>query len=175
MYSYDCVCVGKKGSELGEYDPLTQVDSEDDSEEDDLVLNYPRNGLASHSHAATLRLGQEEAELHEEDEEDAWRHGGGKDRRGEAGESTDEGVGLVSEGAGQKVKVRAAVRTAAFVVPLICAAMFVLLFAFLVPCQRGGSHRQEWETEVGHAGGKMGHFHFLITLNSLYLKQRSDF
>ncbi|KAF4080909.1 hypothetical protein AMELA_G00176480 [Ameiurus melas] len=144
---------GKKGSELGEYDPLTQVDSEDDSEEDDLVLNYPRNGLTSHSHAATLRLGQEDAELHEEDEEEVWRHGGGKDRRGEAGESTDEGVGLVSEGAGQKVKVRVAVRTAAFVVPLICAAMFVLLFAFLVPCQRGGSHRQEWETEVGHAGG----------------------
>ncbi|XP_014328733.1 protein FAM234B [Xiphophorus maculatus] len=36
---------GKKGSELGEYDPLTQADSDDESEEDDLVLNYPRNGL----------------------------------------------------------------------------------------------------------------------------------
>ncbi|KAB5517581.1 hypothetical protein PHYPO_G00168790 [Pangasianodon hypophthalmus] len=145
---------GKKGSELGEYDPLTQMDSEDDSEEDDLVLNYPRNGLASHSHshAATLRLGQEEAELQEEDEdeEDAWRRGGGKDRRGETGGAADEGVGLVSEGAGQKAKVRAAVRTAAFVVPLICAAMFVLLFAFLLPCQQ---RRKEWETEVGHIGG----------------------
>ncbi|MCJ8749380.1 hypothetical protein PDJAM_G00175510 [Pangasius djambal] len=132
------------------------MDSEDDSEEDDLVLNYPRNGLASHSHAATLRLGKEEAELHEEDEdeEDAWRRGGGKDRRGETGGAADEGVGLVSEGAGQKAKVRAAVRTAAFVVPLICAAMFVLLFAFLLPCQRRGSQRRkEWETEVGHVGG----------------------
>ncbi|KAJ3600472.1 hypothetical protein NHX12_031453 [Muraenolepis orangiensis] len=37
---------GKKGSQLGEYDPLTQADSEDESEDDDLVLNYPRNGLA---------------------------------------------------------------------------------------------------------------------------------
>ncbi|KAF5891635.1 protein FAM, partial [Clarias magur] len=144
----------KKGTELGEYDPLTQVDSEDDSEEDDLVLNYPRNGLSSHSHAATLRLGQEEAELHEEDEEDVWRHGGVKDRRGESRGAADEGVGLVSEGPGQKAKVRAAVRTAAFVVPLICATMFVLLFAFLVPCQQGASQRhKEWETEVGHAGG----------------------
>ncbi|XP_060760153.1 protein FAM234B isoform X2 [Neoarius graeffei] len=145
---------GKKGSELGEYDPLTQVDSEDDSEEDDLVLNYPRNGLASHT--ATLRLGQEGAELHEEDEdeEDAWRRGGGKDRRCEMGGVSDEGVGLVSEGAGQKAKGRAAMRTAAFVVPLLCAMMFVLLFAFLLPCHRGGSQRQkEWETEVGHAGG----------------------
>ncbi|KAG7326056.1 hypothetical protein KOW79_010981 [Hemibagrus wyckioides] len=146
---------GKKGSDLGEYDPLTQVDSEDDSEEDDLVLNYPRNGLASH---ATLRLGQEGAELQEEDEdeEDAWRHSSGKDRRGEAGGVADDVVGLVSDGAGQKAKVRVAVRTAAFVVPLIGAAMFVLLFAFLLPCQRGGSRRQkEWETEVGHAGGVM--------------------
>lgn len=151
------MCVGKKGSELGEYDPLTQVDSEDDSEEDDLVLNYPRNGLTSHSHAATLRLGQEGLELHEEDEdeEEAWRHSAGKDRRGETGGAADDGVRLVGEGAGQKAKVRAAVRTAAFVVPLICAALFVLLFAFLMPCQRGASERQkEWETEVGHAGGR---------------------
>lgn len=156
------MCVGKKGSELGEYDPLTQVDSEDDSEEDDLVLNYPRNGLASHSHVGMLRLGQEGAsELHEEDEdeEDAWRRGSGKDRRGETGGAADDGVRLVCEGVGQKTKVRAAVRTAAFVVPLICAAVFVLLFAFLMPCQRGASKRQkEWETEVGHAGGKT-HFH----------------
>ncbi|KAK2864908.1 hypothetical protein Q7C36_004062 [Tachysurus vachellii] len=149
---------GKKGSELGEYDPLTQVDSEDDSEEDDLVLNYPRNGLTSHSRTATLRLGQEGVELQEEDEDegDTWRHGGGKDRRCKAGGVADDGVGLVSEGAGQKAKVQAAVRTAAFVVPLIGAAMFVLLFAFLLPCQRRGSQRQnEWETEVGHAGGVM--------------------
>ncbi|KAF7686538.1 protein FAM234B [Silurus meridionalis] len=147
---------GKKGSELGEYDPLTQVDSEDDSEEDDLVLNYPRNGLASHTHSATLRLGQEGAELHEEDEEDAWRHGDGKDRRGETGVAADEGAGLVSEGAGQKAKVRAAVRTAAFVVPLMCAAVFVLLLAFLLPCRRGSSvRRTTWETHVGHAGGVM--------------------
>ncbi|XP_027032080.2 protein FAM234B [Tachysurus fulvidraco] len=147
---------GKKGSELGEYDPLTQVDSEDDSEEDDLVLNYPRNGLTSHSRTATLRLGQEGAELQEEDEDegDTWRHGGGKDRRCKAGGVADDSVGLVSEEAGQKAKVQAAVRTAAFVVPLIGAAMFVLLFAFLLPCQRRGSQRQnEWETEVGHAGG----------------------
>ncbi|GAA6087307.1 protein FAM234B, partial [Tachysurus ichikawai] len=153
-----CVYVGKKGSELGEYDPLTQVDSEDDSEEDDLVLNYPRNGLTSHSRTATLRLGQEGAELQEEDEDegDTWRHGGGKDRRCKAGGVADDSVGLVSEEAGQKAKVQAAVRTAAFVVPLIGAAMFVLLFAFLLPCQRRGSQRQnEWETEVGHAGGVM--------------------
>ncbi|KAM4635349.1 protein FAM234B isoform 2-T2 [Polymixia lowei] len=73
---------GKKGSELGEYDPLTQADSEDESEEDDLVLNYPRNGLGRSNCLGTAssdlrgnrsgRLvgGEDEAE---EEEEDEWR------------------------------------------------------------------------------------------------------
>ncbi|XP_056144462.1 protein FAM234B [Lampris incognitus] len=73
----------KKGSELGEYDPLTQADSEDESEEDDLVLNYPRNGLGRGnclgmgpsdlrgSRSGRLVGGGDEAE--EEEEEDEWR------------------------------------------------------------------------------------------------------
>ncbi|XP_062846990.1 protein FAM234B isoform X2 [Trichomycterus rosablanca] len=141
---------GKKGSELGEYDPLTQADSDDESEEDDLVLNYPRNGLSPH-----LRPGHGGAKLHDEEdeEEDPWRHGG-KDSRDDADGCADEGAGLVTDGAAQKEKVKAAVRTAAFVVPLIGATMFVLLFAFLMPCRRGAVHPlTAWETQVGNAGG----------------------
>ncbi|XP_061080263.1 protein FAM234B isoform X1 [Conger conger] len=72
---------GKKSSELGEYDPLTQADSEDESEEDDLVLNYPRNGLGRGSclgaGASDLRTGRagrlvEDDDEVEEDEEE-WR------------------------------------------------------------------------------------------------------
>ncbi|KAM6956933.1 protein FAM234B [Aplochiton taeniatus] len=73
---------GKKGSELGEYDPLTQADSDDESEEDDLVLNYPRNGLGRGNCASSSDLkggrtprlvgGKDEAE-EEEEEEDEWR------------------------------------------------------------------------------------------------------
>lgn len=75
------VLPGKKSSELGEYDPLTQADSEDESEEDDLVLNYPRNGLGRGgclgARAADLRTGRagrlvEEDDEVEEDEEE-WR------------------------------------------------------------------------------------------------------
>ncbi|KAG5832442.1 hypothetical protein ANANG_G00291220 [Anguilla anguilla] len=71
---------GKKSSELGEYDPLTQADSEDESEEDDLVLNYPRNGLGRGSclgaGATDLRTGRagrlvEDDEVEEDEEE--WR------------------------------------------------------------------------------------------------------
>jgi hypothetical protein len=72
---------GKKGSELGEYDPLTQADSEDESEEDDLVLNYPRNGLGRGNcmgtgtselrGSRTGRLVGDEDEAEEDDDE--WR------------------------------------------------------------------------------------------------------
>ncbi|XP_053299648.1 protein FAM234B isoform X2 [Pleuronectes platessa] len=80
---------GKKGSALGDYDPLTQADSEDESEEDDLVLNYPRNGLgrdsclgAGSSKLRGRRSGrlvgaedeaQEDEEDEEEEDEDEWR------------------------------------------------------------------------------------------------------
>lgn len=75
---------GKKGSDLGEYDPLTQADSEDESEEDDLVLNYPRNGLSREScpgmdsskllSGRSGRLVGARGEVQdEEEEEDEWR------------------------------------------------------------------------------------------------------
>ncbi|XP_075940274.1 protein FAM234B [Anarhichas minor] len=76
---------GKKGSELGEYDPLTQADSEDESEEDDLVLNYPRNGLGRDgclgAGSSKLRGGRsgrlvgadDEAREDDEEGEDEWR------------------------------------------------------------------------------------------------------
>ncbi|XP_062387962.1 protein FAM234B isoform X2 [Sardina pilchardus] len=91
---------GKKGSELGEYDPLTQADSEDDSEEDDLVLNYPRNGLGrsnnmgtgtsdSRSNRGSRFTQQEDVEEDEEEEEDEWR----ERHRGKSRPETDDGKG----------------------------------------------------------------------------------
>ncbi|KAJ8251855.1 hypothetical protein GJAV_G00226170 [Gymnothorax javanicus] len=72
---------GKKNSELGEYDPLTQADSEDDSEEDDLVLNYPRNGLGRGNclggGGVDLRTGRAGRLVEDDDEvdedEEEWR------------------------------------------------------------------------------------------------------
>ena len=89
---------GKKGSELGEYDPLTQADSEDDSEEDDLVLNYPRNGLGRSNNMGTgtsdsrssrgSRFIQEQGvEEDEEEEEDEWR----ERHRGKIRQETEDG------------------------------------------------------------------------------------
>ncbi|KAK2917188.1 hypothetical protein Q8A67_001562 [Cirrhinus molitorella] len=132
---------GKKGSDLGEYDPLTQADSEDETEDDDLVLNYPRNGLSP----AVAGLRDEEEFDEEEEELRAQREGAGR----EAGSGRGQG-GAAEEKA---ARVRGAVRTAAFLLPLSCAALLVLLCAFLIPCPQGAPHWPQWERELGDTAG----------------------
>lgn len=189
------VSAGKKGSDLGEYDPLTQADSEDESEEDDLVLNYPRNGLAGSLGAGSSKLrgsrsgrlvGDEDEAQEDEDDEDEWRERlpaksrgdrddvtgaqyrshRDSDRGGEgrAGPSASGGSGVGAHGADAEQKrrrARNAVRSAFFLVPLVCAALLVLLCAFLLPCQkRELEKRPQWESALGEAGGKGGGNHF---------------
>ncbi|XP_056128141.1 protein FAM234B [Rhinichthys klamathensis goyatoka] len=125
---------GKKGSDLGEYDPLTQADSEDETEDDDLVLNYPRNGLSP----AAADLRDEEEELEEE-----WPQ--------REGEGPVAEVGGASEG--KAGRVRGAVRTTAFLLPLGCAALLVLMCAFLLPCPQGAPHLTHWQRALGDASG----------------------
>ncbi|XP_034046047.1 protein FAM234B [Thalassophryne amazonica] len=177
---------GKKGSELGEYDPLTQADSEDESEEDDLVLNYPRNGLGRDSclgsGSSVLRGGRsgrlvgaedDAQEEDDEEEEDDWREQlpskSKRDRdgmkywsqrdqaeedRGCPGPMGAAGLGISSSDAEEKMRMTHAIRTAFFLVPLVCATLLVLLCAFLIPCQKGELEiRPEWERALGIAGG----------------------
>uniref|UniRef100_A0A3Q3WCB6 FAM234A/B beta-propeller domain-containing protein n=1 Tax=Mola mola TaxID=94237 RepID=A0A3Q3WCB6_MOLML len=114
---------GKKGTDLGEYDPLTQADSDDESEEDDLVLNYPRNGLGRDSCL-----------------------GGPLGGAGLGGHSTDAEE--------KRMRIKNAIRSAFFLVPLVCAVFLVLLCAFLLPCQKGElEKRLQWERALGAAGG----------------------
>ncbi|XP_070836520.1 protein FAM234B [Chaetodon trifascialis] len=186
---------GKKGSDLGEYDPLTQADSEDESEEDDLVLNYPRNGLGRDSCLGTgsskLRSGRpgrlvgaedeaQEGEEEEEEEEDEWRErlpsksrqdrddmkgvqywshrDSGRERAGEdrggVGSLGGTGLGVHSTDAEEKrMRMKNAVRSAFFLVPLVCATLLVLLCAFLIPCRKGElEKRLQWERALGDTG-----------------------
>lgn len=136
---------GKKGSDLGEYDPLTQADSEDETEDDDLVLNYPRNGLSP----AAADPRDEEEEFEEEEE---WR--AQRPQREGAGHVEEAGPGRSQDSEEKAARVRGAVRTAAFLLPLSCAALLVLLCAFLIPCPRGAPHRPQWERELGDVGGE---------------------
>ncbi|XP_047428434.1 protein FAM234B [Mugil cephalus] len=189
---------GKKGSELGEYDPLTQADSEDESEEDDLVLNYPRNGLGrdgcmgsgSSKHRGGGRSGrlvgaedeaQEDEEEDEEEDEDEWRERlpsksrqgrdeakgmqywshreSSRERSGEdrGGPGALGGAGLGVHGVDaeeKRIRVKNAVRSAFFLVPLVCAMLLVLLCAFLIPCQKAELEKKlQWEKALGDAGG----------------------
>ncbi|XP_057201220.1 protein FAM234B isoform X1 [Triplophysa rosa] len=140
---------GKKASDLGEYDPLTQVDSEDETEDDDLVLNYPRNGLSPVLPELRGRLVDEE-EFHEEEwiarqvqrEEEGHEVDGAGPGESQGGDSEEKAV-----------RVRGALRTAAFLLPLTCAALVILLCAFLVPCPQGASHNKPWERLLGDVGG----------------------
>uniref|UniRef100_A0A8B9H8B5 Family with sequence similarity 234 member B n=1 Tax=Astyanax mexicanus TaxID=7994 RepID=A0A8B9H8B5_ASTMX len=148
---------GKKGSDLGEYDPLTQADSDDDSEEDDLVLNYPRNGLgrggclgpgAAEPRGSRTRLEEEEEELEEEEE-----RGVGSGKR-QDGTGAGVGPGQVGDPEGKKARQRGAMRTTtAFLLPLVCATLTVLLCAFLLPCRPGALEHPQWETQLGDVGG----------------------
>lgn len=178
---------GKKGSELGEYDPLTQADSEDESEEDDLVLSYPRNGLGRDSCLGTsssqLRggrpgrfVGAVDEMLEDEDEEDDdwreqvpdqerddlkgmqyWSHKDrGRDREERRGSGPPSGAGIGARNPdveAKKIRMKHVVRTAAFVVPLVCAGLLVLLCAFLIPCRKELDKRPQWERALGKAGG----------------------
>ncbi|XP_057717584.1 protein FAM234B [Corythoichthys intestinalis] len=170
---------GKKGSELGEYDPLTQADSEDESEEDDLVLNYPRNGLsrdAFHSGGSAKLRGGRSGRLvaagdEAQEDEDDWRErltsksqqdrddvkGGqywspSRDDREQLG-----GSGLRVHGTDEeekRMRRKNTVRASFFLLPLVCAMLLVLLCAFLIPCQKGAlAKRLQWERALGDAGG----------------------
>lgn len=187
-----CVSAGKKGSELGEYDPLTQADSEDESEEDDLVLNYPRNGLGRDSCLGTgssklrgsrsgrLVTAKDEGQEDEDEEEDEWRErlpsksrpdrddvkgvqywshrDSGRDRAGDdrGGAGGGSGLGVLSaEAEEKKMRMKHAIRSAFFLVPLVCAMLLVLLCAFLIPCRKGELEKKlQWEKALGVAGGK---------------------
>ncbi|XP_015235472.1 PREDICTED: uncharacterized protein KIAA1467 homolog [Cyprinodon variegatus] len=181
---------GKKGSDLGEYDPLTQADSDDESEEDDLVLNYPRNGLGRDSclgsGSSKLRGGRpgrhigatDEVQDEEEEEEDEWTdqlasksrkgrdnlkggqywsHGDSaiREDRGGAGTSGAAGLGAHSSEAEEKRRrVKNAIRSAFFLVPLACSTLILLLCAFLLPCQKAELEKKlQWERALGDAGG----------------------
>lgn len=123
---------GKKGCDLGEYDPLTQADSEDETEDDDLVLNYPRNGLREQG----------------EEPEPQWRVQGVGSGRVQGGDSEQKEEHV--RGAGP---VRGAGRSAAFLLPLLSAVLLVLLCAFLIPCPQGAPQLTHWHTELGDAAG----------------------
>lgn len=109
----------------------------------------------------------------DEEEEDEWRERpqgkgsqywshrhSGRDRAGvdAGGPGPLGGTGVAVHGTDAEEKRRRtkrAVRSAFFLVPLVCAALIVLLSAFLIPCPNAKlQSRWQWEQVLGAAGGK---------------------
>ncbi|XP_049738473.1 protein FAM234B [Elephas maximus indicus] len=134
---------GKKSPDLGEYDPLTQADS--DESEDDLVLNLQqknggvRNGKSPLGEAPEL-------------DSDAEAAGAAKPHLAEV---TTEGY--PSEPLGdmeQKAtsSIVSYVRTSVFLLTLVISMILVLVCAFLIPCPPRDLH-STWSRHLGPQGG----------------------
>uniref|UniRef100_A0A8C6GM19 Family with sequence similarity 234, member B n=1 Tax=Mus spicilegus TaxID=10103 RepID=A0A8C6GM19_MUSSI len=134
---------GKKSPDLGEYDPLTQADS--DESEDDLVLNLQqKNGGVKNGKSALGDL--------PEPDSDADVAGAAKPHLSEV---TPEGFpseplgGLEQKATSPLVSY---VRTSVFLLTLVISMVLVLLCAFLIPCPPRDLH-STWSRRLGSQGG----------------------
>lgn len=79
----------------------------------------------------------------------AFQDGGGPGSTRAGGLGLDSG----SDPEAKSIRMRGAIRTAVFLVPLCCAVLLVLLCAFLLPCQQGELNGiPQWETGLGEVG-----------------------
>uniref|UniRef100_A0A8C5KD33 Family with sequence similarity 234, member B n=1 Tax=Jaculus jaculus TaxID=51337 RepID=A0A8C5KD33_JACJA len=134
---------GKKSPDLGEYDPLTQADS--DESEDDLVLNVQqKNGGVTNGKSAL-------AEAPEPDS-DTEAAGAAKPRPSEVapeGYPCEPLGGLEQKATSSLVSY---VRTSVFLLTLVISMALVLLCAFLIPCPPRDLH-STWSRRLGSQGG----------------------
>ncbi|XP_029421532.1 protein FAM234B isoform X2 [Nannospalax galili] len=134
---------GKKSPDLGEYDPLTQADS--DESEDDLVLNLQqKNGGVKNGKSA---LGEVP-----EPDSDAEAAGAAKPHLSEVvpeGYPSEPLGGLEQKATSSLVSY---VRTSVFLLTLVISMVLVLLCAFLIPCPPRDLH-STWSRRLGSQGG----------------------
>lgn len=136
---------GKKSPDLGEYDPLTQADS--DESEDDLVLNLQqKNGGVKNGKSA---LGEAP-----EPDSDVEAAGTAKPHHSEV---TTEGYPAEPLGSLEQKATSplvAYVRTSVFLLALGLSMLLVLLCAFLIPCPPRDLH-STWSRHLGSQAGEV--------------------
>ncbi|XP_008941448.1 PREDICTED: uncharacterized protein KIAA1467 homolog, partial [Merops nubicus] len=131
----------KKSPDLGEYDPLTQADS--DESEDDLVLNIQKNGGVKNGKSPPEEVQDPDSDLEV----------GLTKQQGSAG--APEGFAAeAAGGGGQKAAPRLLpyLRTALFLLTVLLSMLLVLLCAFLVPCPPRDLHNT-WSRSLGQGAG----------------------
>jgi len=134
---------GKKSPDLGEYDPLTQADS--DESEDDLVLNLQQKNGGVKNGKSPL------GEVPEPDS-DAAAVGAAKPHLSEVATEgyPSEPLGGLEQKATSSIM--SYVRTSVFLLTLVISMILVLVCAFLIPCPPRDLH-STWSRHLGPQGG----------------------
>lgn len=133
---------GKKSPDLGEYDPLTQADS--DESEDDLVLNIQKNG--------GVKNGKSPPEEMQDPDSDA-EVGMTKQH---TSESAPEGYPAETAGSLEQKAAPSLIpylRTAIFLLTVVISMILVLVCAFLIPCPPRDLHNT-WNRNLGQGAGE---------------------
>ncbi|XP_063252209.1 protein FAM234B isoform X3 [Prinia subflava] len=131
----------KKSPDLGEYDPLTQADS--DESEDDLVLNIQKNGGVKNGKSPPEEIQDPDSDV----------------EVGMTKQHTSESVpeGYPAETAGSLEQKAAPslmpyLRTAIFLLTVVISMILVLVCAFLIPCPPRDLHNT-WNRNLGQGAG----------------------
>lgn len=133
---------GKKSPDLGEYDPLTQADS--DESEDDLVLNIQKNGGVKNGKSPP-----EEVQDPDSDVEVGMT-------KQHTSESVPEGYPAETTGSLEQKAAPSLMpylRTAIFLLTVVISMILVLVCAFLIPCPPRDSHNT-WNRNLGQGAGE---------------------
>lgn len=142
-------CVsGKKSPDLGEYDPLTQADS--DESEDDLVLNLQQKNGGVKNGKSPL------GEVPEPDS-DAEAVGAAKPHLSEVAAEgfPSEPLGGLEQKATSSIV--SYIRTSVFLLTLAISMILVLVCAFLIPCPPRDLH-STWSRHLGPQTGELQGF-----------------
>ncbi|XP_067415762.1 protein FAM234B [Emydura macquarii macquarii] len=130
---------GKKSPDLGEYDPLTQADS--DESEDDLVLNLQKNGGVKNGKSTLEEVQDSDVEVELT-----------KQRLSETapdGYPAEATGGLEQKAASSLMPY---LRTAVFLLTMVISMILVLVCAFLIPCPPRDLHNT-WSCNLGQEAG----------------------
>ncbi|XP_064276028.1 protein FAM234B [Passer domesticus] len=132
---------GKKSPDLGEYDPLTQADS--DESEDDLVLNIQKNGGVKNGKSPPEEIQDPDSDV---------EVGMTKQR---TSESAPEGYPAETTGSLEQKAAPSLMpylRTAIFLLTVVISMILVLVCAFLIPCPPRDLHNT-WNRNLGQGAG----------------------
>ncbi|KAJ7414543.1 protein FAM234B [Willisornis vidua] len=133
--------VGKKSPDLGEYDPLTQADS--DESEDDLVLNIQKNGGVKNGKSPPEEIQDPDSDVEV-----------GMTKQ-HTSENTPEGYPAETAGSLEQKAAPSLMpylRTAIFLLTVVISMILVLVCAFLIPCPPRDLHNT-WNRNLGQGAG----------------------